>query len=215
LVGLVAVVVVAAVAVAGAVIRIRPLFPMLAAAAIAPPVGLLLLGIVFNNTPIELRYLSFAVPFAALLLSGALAERRWLALVPLALQAAAIAGLLFRPETMQPMRDAAREAAALADAQTVVLLPRGPDGVGIVGAFVTEAPDRLRLLLIDDKTDAGRLRGVAPLLDRDADSHAALAALLAGFADDPCWRALPGGFNVTVFQSTCGDEPWLSSTASR
>jgi hypothetical protein len=193
---------------------------LLAGCVIATPTGLLVLGLIFNNTPIELRYLSFAVPFAALLLSGALAERRWLALVPLALQAAAIAGLLFRPETMQPMRDAAREAAALADAQTVVLLPRGPDGVGIVGAFVTEAPDRLRLLLIDDKTDAGRLRGVAPhaalaLLDRDADSHAALAALLAGFADDPCWRALPGGFNVTVFQSTCGDEPWLSSTASR
>ena len=46
---------------------------LLLAAALAPPVGLLALGAVFDNTPIELRYLAFAVPFATLLLAGALA----------------------------------------------------------------------------------------------------------------------------------------------
>nr|WP_294564750.1 hypothetical protein [uncultured Rhodopila sp.] len=39
------------------------------AAAAAPPAGLLLLGAVFDNTPIELRYLSFGLPFAGLLVA--------------------------------------------------------------------------------------------------------------------------------------------------
>jgi hypothetical protein len=189
---------------------------LLAGCALATPCGLLALGIIFDSTPIELRYLAFATPFAALLLAGALADLRWATLVVLALQAAAIAGLLLRPETMQPMRDAAREA----DTRTVVLLPRGNDGVGLVGAFLSAAPDDLRVMLVDRDTKATTLHGIGSnlalaLLDRDADSHAAIAALLAGFAIDPCWRALPGGFNLTVFQTTCEDAPWASSTASR
>ena len=48
-----------------------PRVRMLLAAALVPPVGLLLLGAAFNNTPIELRYLSFGVPFIALLLAWA------------------------------------------------------------------------------------------------------------------------------------------------
>ncbi len=43
---------------------------LLLAAAVAPPIGLLVLGAVFNNTPIELRYLSFGLPFVALLAAG-------------------------------------------------------------------------------------------------------------------------------------------------
>ena len=43
---------------------------LLLAAAVAPPIGLLVLGAVFNNTPIELRYLSFGLPFLALLAAG-------------------------------------------------------------------------------------------------------------------------------------------------
>jgi hypothetical protein len=39
------------------------------AAAAAPPAGLLLLGAVFDNTPIELRYLSFGLPFIGLLVA--------------------------------------------------------------------------------------------------------------------------------------------------
>jgi hypothetical protein len=41
---------------------------------LAPPVGLLLLDVIFNSTPIELRYLAFATPFPGLLLAGALAS---------------------------------------------------------------------------------------------------------------------------------------------
>jgi hypothetical protein len=79
----------------------------LALAAAAPPIGVLALGLVFNNTPIELRYLAFAVPFAALLLAGALASlprrpRHAALAVLLSVQTAAIAGLMTRPETMQP-----------------------------------------------------------------------------------------------------------------
>jgi hypothetical protein len=198
----------------------RPTRALLGGCLVATPIGLLALGLIFDNTPIELRYLAFATPYAALLLAGALAGLRWAAVGVLALQAAAIAGLLLRPETMQPMRDAAREAAAIADPRTVILLPRGNDGVGIVGAFIATAPDDLRVMIVDRDTKAASLHATAPhfamaLLDRDADSHATLAALLAGFADDPCWRALPGGFNLIVFQSSCGDGPWVSSTASR
>jgi hypothetical protein len=197
-----------------------PARALLAGCVAATPAGLLALGLIFDNTPIELRYLAFATPYAALLLAGTLADLRWPTVALLTLQAAAIAGLLLRPETMQPMRDAAREAAALADMQAVALLPRGNDGVGLVGAFLSTAPDGLRVMLVDRDTRATSLHGIAPrlavaLLDRDADSHATLAALLAGFADDPCWRALPGGFNLIVFQSTCGGAPWVSSTASR
>ncbi len=191
----------------------------------ATPLGLLALGLVFNTTPIELRYLAFSVPYAALLLAGALGSLErpvaaWCGGVVLAVQAAAVAGLLLRPETMQPMRDTAREAAALADANTVVLLPRGNDGVGVVGAFIAEAPDRLRILLVDPATSPAALRGIAPRLllarlGRDRDSRAAVAALTAGLAADPCWRAVPGGFNVIVFETICEDAPWASSTASR
>jgi hypothetical protein len=179
---------------------------LLAGALIATPAGLLLLGLIFNNTPIELRYLSFSVPYAALLLAGALTAQSRAAV--LAVQAAAIAGLLLRPETMQPMRAAAAEAARLADTQTVLLLPRGSDGVGLVGAFVTEAPDDLRILLADNRTDPTALHGLAQRLalarlDRDADSRAEIAALQTAFAADPCWRALPDGHAITVFAETC------------
>ncbi len=191
---------------------------------VATPAGLLLLGMVFDTTPIELRYLAFATPYAALLLAGALAglERKVgvaCGVTVLALQAAAIAGLLLRPETMQPMREAAREAARL-DPGTVVLLPRGNDGVGLVGAFISEAPDDVRLLLVDRHARATALHAVAPrvalaLLDRDRESHATLAALLPAFFADPCWRAVPGGSTLAIFENACGDGPWVSSTASR
>jgi len=86
-------------------------------AVLAPPVGLLLLGVIFNSTPIELRYLAFATPFAGRLLAGALASlpRRWclgLGGALLAIQAVALLGLMTRQETMQPAR---ATAAVLAD----------------------------------------------------------------------------------------------------
>ncbi len=198
---------------------------LLAGSVLATPAGLLLLGLVFDNTPIELRYFTFAIPYGALLVAGALGSlpRRMaagFAAAILALQVASITGLVTRPETMQPMRQAAREAAAFAGTDTVVLLPRGEDGVGIVGAFLTEAPDDLRVLLVDRSTSVAGLRRTAPhaalaLLDRDAESRAVIKSLLAAFAGDPCWRALPGGSSLAGFASICGDGAWLSSTASR
>jgi hypothetical protein len=197
---------------------------LLGGAVVATPVGLLLLGLAFDNTPIELRYLSFAAPYGALLLAGALASltrpaATACAAAVLALQAAAIFGLLLRPETMQPMRDAAREAASLADTRTVVLLPRGNDGVGVVGAFIAEAPDDLRLFLVDRDTTVPSLHGVAPrlalaLLGRDRESRAALASLRAGFAADPCWRAVRGGSAVAVYVTSCPPDRRQASAVS-
>ncbi|HEY1412948.1 MAG TPA: glycosyltransferase family 39 protein, partial [Rhodopila sp.] len=92
------------------IVRARPwrgygAIRVLLAAAIAPPVGLLLLAAVFNNTPIELRYLSFGLPFVALLGAASLNDRgRRLLLIVFATQAAGIAGLMLSPHTMQPAR---------------------------------------------------------------------------------------------------------------
>lgn len=114
------------------------------AASLAPPLGLLALGRVFDNTPIELRYLVFSVPFAALLLAGALGAlsstvRLALTALLVAIQMLALAGMASRVETMQPARDTARAAQQLSPG-TIVLLPLGNDGVGIVGAFAGELP---------------------------------------------------------------------------
>ncbi|MBS0561397.1 MAG: glycosyltransferase family 39 protein [Proteobacteria bacterium] len=202
---------------------------LLAGLAAAPPLGLLLLGAVSGNTPIELRYLAFATPYAALLLAGALASLprpafAACAATALAVQAAAIAGLLLRPETMQPMRQAARQAAALAAADPgdppLVLLPRGNDGVGIVGAFVSEAPAATRILLIDAATRPEALRPLASRLalvrlDRDAESSAAVTALWARLAADPCWRARQGSSRIELFENGCGSGGWTSTTAAR
>ena len=135
-------------------------------AAAAPPIGLLLLGFTFDNAPIELRYLAFATPFIGLLLAAALP--RHIRHAVLAVQAIALLGLMTRPETMQPARATAIAAASLAG-DGVVLLPRGNDGVGIVGAFAVEAPPTLRLLVIGrDASVRGDSRARLRLSSRDA-----------------------------------------------
>ena len=138
---------------------------LLAMAAVAPVLGLLLLGLAFNNAPIELRYLAFAMPFVGLLLAGVFATLppragRTLFGLVLAIQTLSLVGLMTRPETMQPARATAKAAAALVD-DGVVLLPRGNDGVGIVGAFAIEVPAELRLLVVgkDASATLTRLRG--------------------------------------------------------
>lgn len=193
-----------------------PVRRLLAAAAIAPPIGLLLLGAVFQNTPIELRYLAFAVPFAAILLADALASlprrlRRNVISLILLVQAAAITGLLTRPETMQPARATAAAAAALAQGG-IVLVPRGNDGVGIVGAFGIEAPPELRLLVIDRDDSphdilarVGASRRVAlALLAQDTSSRATLITIRKTFATS-CWRLAAQGFNVVAYDSVCAE----------
>jgi len=199
----------------------------LLAAAVAPPVGLLLLGLVFHNTPIELRYLAFATPFAALLLAGALASlprhpRRAAIAVLLSVQAAALAGLMTRPETMQPARATAIAAARLAT-DGIVLLPHGNDGVGIVGAFAIESPPAQRLLVVDRDESPEKIlarlgnvrRVVLALLPQDDASRATLPAMGAAVAG-PCWHRIADGFNVVAFDRICeGDVAWHSSTVSR
>ncbi len=186
-----------------------------------------LLGLVFHNTPIELRYLAFSTPFAALLLAGALASlpclpRRAAIALLLTVQAAALAGLMTRPETMQPAR-AAAAAAALVAQDGIVLLPRGNDGIGIVGAFAIESPPTQRLLVITPDETPGKIlarigdarRVVLALLAQDDASRATLPAMRAAVSG-PCWRRIADGFNVAAFDRICeGDAAWHSSTVSR
>jgi hypothetical protein len=126
------------------------------------------------------------------LLAGALGPGMRCAL--LAVQALSIAGLIAAPATMQPARAAAHAAAALAG-DGVVLLPRGNDGVGIVGAFAIEAPPALPLLLLPAGEDPARLAArLAPFhrvtlaaIVQDEASRAAVEtarAILSG----PAWR---------------------------
>jgi hypothetical protein len=196
-------------------LRSGPAMRLILAAAVAPPIGLLLLGAVFDNTPIELRYLSFGLPFIALLIAWALLpmpspgrpRRSFVSLVvlPLALtvQSAGIAGLLLSPRTMQPARAAAIEAAHLTG-DGIVLLPAGNDGVGIVGAFGIEAPPSLPILLIrptDSIADriAAYHRVVIVMLTQDRDSTAAIANLHAVLVP-PNWRRITVGSNVEVYE---------------
>ncbi len=166
--------------------------------------GLLALGAIFNNTPIEVRYLTFSTPFVGLLLAGALGAAR--RSVVLAVQAASIAGLMLAPQTMQPMRAAAHAAAVLVE-DGVVLLPRGNDGVGVVGAFAIEAPPALPLLLIPAGVTPDQIRirirpwhrVVLALLEQDAASRAASDAMRLALTD-PGWREVARGPNVAVYE---------------
>ncbi len=193
------------------VIRTRPwtgspaIRPILAAAG-APAIGLLALGAVFDNTPIELRYLSFGLPFVALLLATPSRLVGWRVALLLTLQLGGIAGLLLAPRTMQPAGAAARDAVRLAG-RAVVLVPSGNDGVGIVGAFGISATPAMPMLVVS------RGEAVAPLLapfDRvavavlaqDRDSIAELGALHAVLAAAD-WRQVAGTRYLEVFQR-CG-----------
>lgn len=190
--------------------RWRRIHPLIALSAMAPPAGLLLLGLTFNNTPIELRYLAFDTPFIGLILASAPSRR--LVYAVLALQALSLIGMMTRAETMQPARAVAIAASALAH-NGIVLVPHGNDGVGIVGAFAREAPPTLRLLVIRrDETPAQILARtgsaahvVLALLGQDADSRATLPHMRAAF-DIPCWRTVGQGFNVLAFERICGEE---------
>lgn len=134
---------------------------LLAGAAASVPLGLLLMGLASHSLPVEIRYLAFALPPFALLLAGAIGSlprpRLCLSLL-LLVQAAAITGLLTRPETMQPQGSAARAAFRAVGERGLVLLPRGNDGVGIPGAFLTAAPPGLHILLVNPTDPPEHLR---------------------------------------------------------
>jgi 4-amino-4-deoxy-L-arabinose transferase-like glycosyltransferase len=127
--------------------RRHPHAPFFALLALAPPAGLLALGVIFHNTPIEIRYLAFSLPYLALLLAPALP--RALLCPMLAAQTAAIIGLAFAPTTMQPQALAARD---INRPGALILVPFGNDGVGIPGPFIAELPDNARVELIHPDT---------------------------------------------------------------
>jgi hypothetical protein len=180
----------------------EPALRVVVAAAIAPPVGLLALGFVFDNTPIELRYLSFGLPFVALLLARPIGGEVWPRVAMLlALQACGILGLLVSERTMQPARAAAAQAAL---GNEVVLVPAGNDGVGIVGAFGIEAAAATRVLVVgiaDPITE--RLvpfdRVAVAALAQDRDSAAVIDALHAVLAP-PEWRLDAARAHLEIFQ---------------
>ena len=192
---------------------------LLAMGALAPPLGLLGLGLIFNATPIELRYLAFAVPFVALLLAGSLATLpRRLATgiggLILLVQAASLAGMFTRAETMQPGRAVARAAASAAWPNGMVLVPHGNDGVGIVGAFASEAPGWLPILVVRPGDSASQIRihagayrrVVLALLGQDDASRATIPIMRAAFAHQPCWRLAASGAKVEAYDRICGED---------
>ena len=144
---------------------------LLAMAAVATPAGLVLMGVAAHSVPVEIRYFAFALPLLALLLAASLASLpgawpRWSLALVLTVQAASIAGLMTRPETMQPEGAAARAAVRAVGDKGLVLLPRGNDGVGIVAAFLTAAPDGLHVLLVGPGSSVAKLRRTLTLWPR-------------------------------------------------
>ena len=190
--------------------RVWKWHPALLFGAVAPPAGLLALGMLFNTTPIELRYLAFATPFVGILLAAVIVDlpRRAggvvLGLV-LAVQATSIIGLITRPETMQPQAAAARGAVQLAGPDGLVLLPRGNDGVGVAGAFLLAAAPGVRVQIVPPNLSSASAfpRLVLVLLGLDQDSRAAVADMTAWFAAEPCWRRAASAPQLQAYDWTC------------
>jgi hypothetical protein len=174
---------------------------LLVMAALAPPLGLLALGIIFNNTPIEIRYLTFSIPYVALLFAQALPSR--LLMLLLAVESLGIAGLALAPATMQPQAAAAREAARLATPQTLILVPYGNDGVGVPGPFIASAPDDLRIQLFHGTQPdlGGETRLILVTINADDSSRAASAEVAAALS--ACWRQTAATKLKKIFIRTC------------
>ena len=205
--------------VAWRLIHASPLSPLrtaLAGAALAQPLGLLALGAVFNNTPIELRYLAFALPFGMILLADAIGalRRRWrvAVLTPvIALQAASVIGLMLAPETMQPARAVIATLMRLAPNATL-LVPFGNDGVGIVGAIGHQAPPRQALLVIRaEDSDAAIRERLASLsrvaiarMPQDEASRATIPRIEAALAD-PCWHIRADTPVLVAYDRVCAE----------
>lgn len=162
---------------------------LFASIAIATPAGLVLLGLIFNNTPIEIRYLAFGTPFFALLLAGSL--RGWRMVIVAAVESCAILGLGVAPATMQPQGRAALAAAKLTTPATLVLVPFGNDGVGLPGPFIDAAPDNLQIELIRTGMAfdlRGQTRIILADIKADDASRVQTRQLVMRLRADPCWR---------------------------
>jgi 4-amino-4-deoxy-L-arabinose transferase-like glycosyltransferase len=200
-----ALVLLAAICTACIVKRWQPNCTVFALSVLAVPAGLLALGVLFNNTPIEIRYLAFATPFIALLLAQTLPPA--LRTLLLCVQACGIIGLIFAPATMQPQGLAARQIAALNQPAALVLLPFGNDGVGIPGPFIAAAPDSLRLQLIRPNAQPAQAREqtvIVATIRADAASKTTVTAALSALRNDPCWRPDPATALAARFSRRCG-----------
>jgi len=182
----------------------KPNLLPLGLATVATPAGLLALGMIFNNTPIEIRYLAFSLPFMALLLAQALPRR--LFYVVLSIQACGIAGLIFAPATMQPQGIAARQSRELTTASSLFLLPFGNDGVGIPGPFIATATNNIRLELLKPGSPpdlTAEHRVILTTIAIDTGSKQQIATSLAKFNTNPCWSPKSSTIYFKVFIRTC------------
>jgi hypothetical protein len=180
---------------------------------IAQPLGLLALGAIFDNIPIELRYFAFGLPFFGLLLAAGLRDKPRLAALVLAVQAASIIGLAIAPATMQPASRLAHAAAKHAGSHTLVLLPFGNDGVGIPGPFIAASPNPLHITLVHQAgprvlAEAAEFHQVRiPGIAVDSQSRALLPALIRLFRADHCWQTEPAFHDITAFSNLCQGAP--------
>ncbi len=185
------------------VIKTRPRHAtQLALAAIATPLGLLALGFIFHNTPIEIRYLSFSLPFIALLFAAALP--RSLRLIFIAVQACAILGLAIASATMQPQALAARQAAAFPGA--LILLPFGNDGVGVLGPFIAALPGAARLQLLRPGVMPNltiEKKIILATIRADDTSRKTTTQALEYFRTDRCFTAGPATKLIAEFLNRC------------
>jgi len=171
----------------------------LTALTLSTPLGLLALGLIFNNTPIEIRYLSFSLPYLSLLIAASAPKPLQTTL--LAIESVAILGLALSPATAQPQSAAAHQAAALATENTLTLLPFGNDGVGIPGPFIAAAPPTMRLEILNQTPPglATESRLLLVTLALDDSSRAQIAAFHPG----PCWRLQTTTPLIRQYLNTC------------
>lgn len=176
---------------------------------IAPPLGLFALGIGFDTTPVEMRYLWLGLPYIGLALATALKDRRRTTAFLLAVQSAAIIGLAIAPQTMQPGARTAHAAAKLGTPATLVLIPFGNDGVGIPGPFIAALPHTTHIMVVRASNQAmlhevGRYHRVAiARIEVDNTSRALVPALDTLFKTAPCWQSGSARRDIAVFTNLC------------
>jgi hypothetical protein len=170
--------------------------------ALATPIGLFLLGLAFNNTPIEIRYLAFSIPSLALILATI---PKPLLTILILVESLGTIGLAFAPSTMQSQALAAREAAAQSTPSTLTLVPYGNDGVGIPGPFIAAAPDSLTIQLIKSAPNLAQLPPhiILATISADDSSRRTISDTLAALAGISCWHGAATTPHTQSFTRTC------------
>ncbi|GAA5265359.1 hypothetical protein ACOSOMT5_P1784 [Acidiphilium sp. MT5] len=187
----------------------QPVKSLLYVGVLAPPLGLLILGLVFDTMPFEIRYVWLGLPFIGLLLAASLAPHPRLRAALIALNLAALLGLAIAPQTMQPGMRLAQQSAHVAGAQGLIIIPFGNDGVGIPGPFISALPARASILVARRATPhllsiaAPYPLVVLPDLTVDHASRIFTPALIALFQAAPGWRQQPGPHNLLIFTHHC------------